>query len=70
MEYNFEIGDIVWVETSEHSASRARINHINGDSYYVYFIDHTNHQHNGEGTQGVPVLKRQIQPLDYIGWHK
>lgn len=66
----FVAGDTVWVETSPYSASRAIINHIEGDSYYVHFIDHTNNQHNGSGTQGIPILKKQIQPIDYIGWEK
>lgn len=66
----FNIGDKVWVETSEHSASRATINHINGNCYYVYFIDHSNRQHSGEGTMGVPILEHKIQPIDYIGWDK
>jgi hypothetical protein len=70
MKNKFEIGDLVWVETSDHSASRAIINYIEGDSYYVHFIDYTNRQHNGEGTKGVPILTKKIQPIDYIGWEK
>ena len=70
MTNKFEVGDRVWVETTAHSASKAIINHIQGDSYYVHFIDHTNTQHNGSGTQGIPVLKKYIKPIDYIGWEK
>ena len=66
----YQIGDIVWIETSAYSASRAKINYIQGDSYYVHFIDRTSRQHNDINSQGIPVLKKQIQPLDYIGWQK
>lgn len=66
----YQIGDTVWVETSAYSASRAKITFINGDSYYVQFIDRTNRQCNDINSNGVPVLKRQIQPIDYIGWEK
>lgn len=67
---HYQIGDIVWIETSAYSASKARINCIKGDSYYVHFIDRSGRQHIDIDSQGVPVLKKQIQPIDYIGWEK
>ena len=62
-----DIGDMVWVETGEYSASRARITGIHTDGYYVNFIDKTSYQ---DDNHNFPVLARAVRPLDYIGWEK
>ena len=63
----FNNDDIVWVKTTEYSASRAVIVGTHDDGYYVRFIDKTFDQ---DGDHRFPVLKRQVCPLDYIGWEK
>jgi hypothetical protein len=62
-----EIGDTVWVETGEYSASRATITGIHNDGYYVHFIDKTRYQ---DEDHHFPVLSKSVRPLDYIGWEK
>lgn len=62
-----EIGDMVWVETTEYSASRARITGFHNDGYYVKFIDKTREQ--GD-TESYPVMSRSVKPIDYIGLEK
>jgi hypothetical protein len=62
-----DIGDRVWVETGEYSASRATIVGIHVDGYYVNFIDKTSDQ---EDNHSFPVLSRQVKAIDYIGSEK
>ena len=62
-----DIGDMVWVETGEYSASRAIIVGYHNDGYYVNFIDRSGDQ---EEDHKFPVLSRQIKPIDYIGCEK
>lgn len=63
----FDIGDKVWVQTTDYCASRAYITGVHQDGYYVSFVDKTSDQ---ESTAIFPVLERQVRPLDYIGWEK
>lgn len=61
------VGDMVWVETTEYSASRARITGTHTDGYYVNFIDKTSEQ---EPCHDYPVMSRKVKPIDYIGLEK
>jgi hypothetical protein len=60
-------GDMVWVKTTEYSASRAIVLDYHEDGYYVRFMDKTLDQNENHR---YPVLKKQVCPLDYIGWEK
>lgn len=63
----FNDGDIVWIKTTEYCASRAIIVGKHSDGYYVNFIDRTSDQ---DENHRYPVLEKQVQHLDYIGWEK
>lgn len=63
----YKIGDLVWVQTTEYSASRAEITGLHSDGYYVKFMDKTNDQ---PYTESYPVMERSVQPIDYVGWEK
>ena len=62
-----DIGDMVWVETTDYSASRARVTGITTDGYYVSFIDKTNDQ---EPCDSYPVMSKKVKPIPYIGLEK
>lgn len=62
-----EIGDTVWVETGEYSASHATIVGHHNDGYYVRFIHRTIYQ---DANHSFPVLSKYVKPIDYMGWDK